>query len=77
MGNFESIKETKTEENIIFIGQSSTYILDLALEGKNVIIFTNNSTNWFTEPARKYANYELISDENLNSKGSLININYL
>ncbi len=52
--------EKNNNENFFFIGQSSTYLLELGNKGEKVIIFNDDKLNWFKNPACEFIDLQYL-----------------
>ena len=54
--NWSSININKklNSRRTIYLGKASTYLLDLALNGENVMIFGDEDNYWFKDPSRDF-----------------------
>lgn len=58
-------KIIEKDEDLFFIGQSSTYLIELAENGFKVIFFNSQKANWFTNPTCSFANFRYLLSNNV------------
>ncbi len=61
-------KKIEKDEDLFFIGQSSTYLLELAGIGCKVIFFNSQKVSWFTNPSCSFTNFRYLLSNNVISK---------